>query len=36
MEENQMMKNIIMDVNPGDAESYDNRCEVCGEERLFR
>ena len=31
-----MMKNITMNVNPGGAESCANRCEVCGEERLFR
>ncbi len=31
-----MMKNITMSVSPGDAESSANRCEVCGEERLFR
>ena len=31
-----MMKNITMSVSPGDVESSANRCEVCGEERLFR
>ncbi len=30
------MKNITMSVIPGDARSCANRCEGCGEERVFR